>query len=59
MKEREKCKTTSHHSQTFLVKYKHMQSLHLCEDQGIPGKLRKRVRNLVLASLTTYIKTRL
>ena len=40
-------------SQTFLVKYK------LCEDQGIPGKLKKRVRNLVLAILMTYRETRL
>ena len=46
-------------SQTFLVKYKHLQSLQLCEDQGIPGELEKRVRNLVLAILTTYMETRL
>ena len=46
-------------SQTFLVKYKHMRSLQLCEDQGIPEKLKKRVGNLVLAILTTYMETRL
>ena len=34
-----------------------MRSLQLCEDQGIPGKLKKRVRNLVLAILTTYKAT--
>ena len=44
-------------SQTFLVKYKHLQ---LCEDKGILGKLsQKSVRNLVLAILTTYMETRL
>ena len=46
-------------SQTFLLKYKHLRSLELCEDQGITGKLEKRVRNLLLAILTTYIETRL
>ena len=46
-------------SQTFLVKYEQMRSLQLCEDQGIPGKLKKRVRNLVLAILTTYMETKL
>ena len=40
-------------SQTFIVKYKHLRPLQLCQDQGIPGKLKKRVRNLVLAILTT------
>ena len=38
------------------MKYKHLQSLQLCEDQGIPGKLKKRVRNLVLVILTTYTR---
>ena len=41
-------------SQTFLVKY-----IQLCEDQGIPGKLKKHVCNLVLAILMTYMETRL
>ena len=36
-----------------------MRLLQLCEDQGIPGKLEKRVGNLVLAILTTYTETRL
>ena len=36
-----------------------MQSLQLCEDQGIPGKLKKCVRNLVLAILTTNMEIRL
>ena len=46
-------------SEAFLVKYKHLRSLQLCEDQGILGKLKKCVRNLVLAILTTYMETRL
>ena len=46
-------------SQTFLVKYKHLRSLQLCEDQGISGKLKERVRNLMLAILTTDMDTRL
>ena len=46
-------------SQTFLVKYKHMRSLQLCEDQGIPGKLKKRVHNLMLSILTINMKIRL
>ena len=46
-------------SQTFLVKCKRLRSLQLCEDQGIPGKLKKRVRNLMLAILTTEMETRL
>ena len=28
-------------SQTFVVKYKHIRSLQLCEDQGISGNLKK------------------
>ena len=40
--------------QTSLVKY-----IQLFEDQGIPGKLKKRVRNLVLTILTTYTEARL
>ena len=43
----------------FLVKYEYLGSLQLCVDQGIPGKLKKRVRNHVLAILTTYMETRL
>ena len=30
-----------YHSQTFLVKYEHLRLLQLCEDQGVPGKLKK------------------
>ena len=45
-------------SKTFFVKYKHMRSLQPYEDQGIPGKLKKRLRNFVFAILTTYMETR-
>ena len=45
--------------QIFLVKYEYLESLQLCEDQGIPGKLKKRVCNHVLAILTIYMETRL
>ena len=38
-------------SQTFLVKYKHMRSLQLCEDQGIPGKLKNMFATLCLRFL--------
>ena len=34
-------KLLTYRSQTFLVKYEHMRSLKRCEDQGIPGKLKK------------------
>ena len=37
--------------QTFLEKYEYCD--HLCEGQGIPGKLGKRVCNHVFAILTT------
>ena len=43
----------------FLVKYEYLKSLQLCEDRGIPGKLKKPVRKHVLAILTTYMETRL
>ena len=33
-------KLSSYRLQTFLVKYWHLQSLQLCEDQGINGKLK-------------------
>ena len=46
-------------SQTFLVKYKHLRSLQLCEDQDILGNLKKRVCNLVLTSLTPYMEKRI
>ena len=45
--------------QIILVQYEHLRSLQVCEDQGITGKLKKRVRNLVLAILKTYMETRL
>ena len=45
--------------ETFVVNYKYLLSLQLCGDQGIPGKLKKPVRNLVLVILTTYTETRL
>ena len=48
-----------HRLQIFLVKYGYLRSLQLCEDQGICEKLKKRVRNHVLAILTTYVETRL
>ena len=35
----------------FLVKDEYLRSLQLCEDQGIHGKLKKRVRQHVLATL--------
>ena len=38
-------------SQTFLVKYKHMRSLQLCEDQGIPEKLNNVFATLCLRFL--------
>ena len=33
-------KVVIYRSQTFLVKYKHLRSLQVCEDQGIPEKLK-------------------
>ena len=39
------------------MKDEYLRSLQLCEDQGIRGKLTKRVRKRVLAILTTYMKT--
>ena len=49
----------SDRSQIFVVKYEYLRSLQLCEELGIPGKLEKRVRNQMLAILTTYMETRL
>ena len=45
--------------QTFLVKYKCLRSLEPCEDEGIFGKLKKPIRNLVLVILTTNTETSL
>ena len=45
--------------QMFLVKYEYLRSLQLCDDQGISGKLKKRVCGHVLAILTNYMETRL
>ena len=45
--------------QIFLVKYEYVRSLQPCEDQGIQGKLKKRVCKHVFAILTTYRETRL
>ena len=41
------------------VKYEYLRSLQLCEDQGIRGKLKKRVREHVFAILMTYVEIRL
>ena len=45
--------------QILLVKYEYLRSIQLCEDQGILGKLKKRVLQHVLAIVTTYMETRL
>ena len=37
----------------------YLRLLQLCEDQGICGKLKKRVLQDVLATLTTYMEIRL
>ena len=42
-----------------LRKYEYLQSLRLCEDQGMSEKRKKTVCKHVLAILTTYIETRL
>ena len=52
-------KLSTHRLQIFLVKYDNLRSLHLCEDQGRRGKLKKPVRKHVHAILTTYMETRL
>ena len=39
--------------QIFLVKYEYLQSLQLCEDQDISGKLKKPVCKQVLAIFTS------
>ena len=52
-------KLSANRFQIFLVKYEYVQSLQPCEDQDISGKLKKRVREHVLAILTTYMATRL
>ena len=48
-----------YHLQIFLDKYEHCSHLQLCEDQDIPGKLKKHVCNHMFAILSTYIETRL
>ena len=48
-----------HRLQIFLEKYEYPRSLQLREDQGIRGKLKKRVCNHLLAILTTHMDTRL
>ena len=53
------CSKESCRLQIFLVKYEYLRSKQLCEDQGIRGKLKKRVCNHVLAILKTYMETRL
>ena len=45
--------------QIFLLKYKYLASLQLCEDQGITGNLEKHVCNNVPAILTTNVEIRL
>ena len=45
--------------QIFLVKYEYLRSLQPCKDQGVPGKLKKRACNHMLAILTTCMETRL
>ena len=52
-------KLSTYRSQISLVKYEYLRSLQLYEDQGIRGKLKKRVLKHVLAILTTYMETRL
>ena len=52
-------KPLTHRLQIFLVIYEYLPSLRLCEYHGIPGKLKKRVCNNVLAIFTTYMETRL
>ena len=49
----------THPLQIFLLKYKYLQSLQPCEDQGIRERLEKRVCNHVLVILMTYMETRL
>ena len=48
---------STHRMQIFLVKYEYLRSLQPCEYQGIREKLKKRVRNHVLAILTTGMDT--
>ena len=43
----------------FLDEYEHCNHLQLCEDQDIPGKLKRHVCNHMFAILSTYIETRL
>ena len=37
-------KLSAYQLQIFLVKYEHLKSLQLCQDQGIRGKLKEAVR---------------
>ena len=50
-------KLSTYRLQIILVKYEYLRSLLRWEDQGIPGKLKKRVRWHVLAIFTTYMET--
>ena len=52
-------KLSTYRLQIFLVKYEYLRSLQLCEDQGIPGNLKRAVSKHVLAIFTTYMETRI
>ena len=52
-------KLSTYRLQIFLVRYEYLQSLQLCEDQGMLWKLKKPVHKHVLAILVTYMETRL
>ena len=49
-------KLSTHRLQILLVKYEYLRSSQLCKDQGIRRKLKKPVREHVLAILTTYME---
>ena len=48
-------KLSTYQLQIFLVKYEYLRSYQLCENQGIRGKLRKRVCKNVFAILMQLI----
>ena len=50
-------KLSTYRSQIFLVKYEHLRLK--CEDQGIPGKLKKPICKHVLVIPTACTETRL
>ena len=52
-------KLSTYRLQIFLVKHEYLQSLQLCEDQGICGKFKRPVSKCVLAIFTTDMETRL